>query len=142
MPHPVYTVRYFAVPLNSSLLTITLHSSFITALLYNDTKIPFMTSYRGSTKQVAQVTAVCYNPLITQSQRSKRRLDRSSAHQHLRMPCFYGNIKDKHFFLWAQHFDRRRVCNPSGVPRGGLGCSNPPRNSEDSPKLCQTQTDL
>ena len=25
---------------------------------------------------------------------------------------------------------------------GGLGCSNPPRNSEGPPKLCQTQPDL
>ena len=30
----------------------------------------------------------------------------------------------------------------SGVPRGGLGCSTPPRNSEGPPKLCQTQPDL
>ena len=29
----------------------------------------------------------------------------------------------------------------SGVPRGGLGCSNPPRNSEGPPKSCQTQPD-
>ena len=33
--------------------------------------------------------------------------------------------------------------NLSGVPRGDLGCSNPPpRNSEGPPKLCETQPDL
>ena len=31
----------------------------------------------------------------------------------------------------------------SGVSKvGGLGCSNPPRNSEGPPKLCPTQPDL
>ena len=29
----------------------------------------------------------------------------------------------------------------SGVPRGGLGCSTPPRNSEGPPKSCQNQRD-
>jgi hypothetical protein len=38
MRHLVYNVRYSAVPINSSLLTITLYSSVITTLVYNDTK--------------------------------------------------------------------------------------------------------
>jgi hypothetical protein len=38
---PVYTVIYSVIPTNSSLLTITLHSSVITTFLYNDTKYPF-----------------------------------------------------------------------------------------------------
>jgi hypothetical protein len=39
-----YSVRYSAVPINSSLLTITLYFSVITTLVYNDTKysVPFM----------------------------------------------------------------------------------------------------
>ena len=36
MRHPVYNVRYSAVSINSSLLPITLHSSVIKALVYND----------------------------------------------------------------------------------------------------------
>jgi hypothetical protein len=41
----IYSVRYSVVPSNSSLLTITLHYSVITTLVYNDTKYPapFMT---------------------------------------------------------------------------------------------------
>jgi hypothetical protein len=38
MRHLVYSVRYSVVPINSSLLTITLYSSVITTLVYNDTK--------------------------------------------------------------------------------------------------------
>ena len=37
---------------------------------------------------------------------------------------------------------RERLPVASGVPRGGLGCSTPPRNSEGPPKSCQTQPDL
>jgi hypothetical protein len=36
--HRVYIVRYFVVPINPSLLTITLLFSVITTLFYNDTK--------------------------------------------------------------------------------------------------------
>jgi hypothetical protein len=36
--HLVYNVRYSVVPINSSLLTITLYSSVITTLVYNNTK--------------------------------------------------------------------------------------------------------
>jgi hypothetical protein len=41
--HLAYNVRYSVVPINSSLLTITLHYSVITTLVYNDTKysVPF-----------------------------------------------------------------------------------------------------
>jgi hypothetical protein len=38
MRNLVYSVRYSVVPINSSLLTITLYSSVITTLVYNDTK--------------------------------------------------------------------------------------------------------
>jgi hypothetical protein len=40
-----YNVRFSVVTINSSLLTITLQSSVITTLVYNDTKysVPFMT---------------------------------------------------------------------------------------------------
>ena len=38
MRHLVYNVRYSVVSINSSLLTITLYSSVITILVYNDTK--------------------------------------------------------------------------------------------------------
>jgi hypothetical protein len=37
MRHLAYTVRYSVVPINSSLLTMTLYSSVITTLIYNDT---------------------------------------------------------------------------------------------------------
>jgi predicted transposase YdaD len=45
MRHPIYNVRYSAVPINSSLLPKTLHSSIIKTLVYNDRKysVPFMT---------------------------------------------------------------------------------------------------
>jgi len=45
MRHLVYDVRYFVVPIISSLLTITLYYSVITTLVYSDTKYsaPFMT---------------------------------------------------------------------------------------------------
>ena len=34
------------------------------------------------------------------------------------------------------------ILNTSGVPKGGLGCSNPPpRDSEGPPKSCKTQPD-
>jgi hypothetical protein len=51
MRHLVYNVSYFVVSINSSLLTINLYSSFITTLVYNDTKywIPFMTLQPSST---------------------------------------------------------------------------------------------
>jgi hypothetical protein len=38
MRHLVYNVRYSVVPIDSSLLTITLYSSVITTLVYNDAK--------------------------------------------------------------------------------------------------------
>jgi hypothetical protein len=43
--HLAYTVRYSVVPTNSSLLTITLYSSVVTKLVYNDTRysVPLMT---------------------------------------------------------------------------------------------------
>jgi hypothetical protein len=42
--HLVYSVRYSVVPINSALLTVTLYSSVITTLVYNDTKysVPFV----------------------------------------------------------------------------------------------------
>jgi hypothetical protein len=45
MRYLVYSVRYFVVPINPSLLAIALYSSVITTLVYNDTKysVPFMT---------------------------------------------------------------------------------------------------
>jgi hypothetical protein len=51
MRHFVYSVTYSVVPINSSLLTITLCSSVITTLVYNDTKysIPLMTLQTRST---------------------------------------------------------------------------------------------
>jgi hypothetical protein len=47
----VYNVRFFEVPINSSLLIVTLHSSVISTLVYNDTKysVPFMTFQQSST---------------------------------------------------------------------------------------------
>jgi hypothetical protein len=36
--HLVYSVKYSVPPINSSLLTVTLHSSVITTLVYNDRK--------------------------------------------------------------------------------------------------------
>jgi hypothetical protein len=50
MGHLVYSVRYSVAPINSSLLTITLHCSVITTPFYDDTKysVPFMTlQYKG-----------------------------------------------------------------------------------------------
>jgi hypothetical protein len=46
MRHLSYCVRLSKVPINSSLLTITLYSSDRITLVYNDTKypVPFMTS--------------------------------------------------------------------------------------------------
>jgi hypothetical protein len=43
--HLTYRVRFPVVPINPSLLTITLYSSVITTLVYNDTKysVPFVT---------------------------------------------------------------------------------------------------
>jgi hypothetical protein len=51
MRHLVYSVRYPVLPINSSLLTITLYYSVITTLVYNDTKysVPFMTLQPSST---------------------------------------------------------------------------------------------
>jgi hypothetical protein len=45
MRHLAYSVKYSVVPINSSPLTVTLYSSVITILIYNDTKysVPFMT---------------------------------------------------------------------------------------------------
>ena len=43
MRHHAYSVRYSVVPIKSSLLTITLYSPVIIALVYNDTKSPVMT---------------------------------------------------------------------------------------------------
>jgi hypothetical protein len=45
MRHLIFSVRYSVVPINSSLLTITLYSSVTTTLVYKDTKYPvsFMT---------------------------------------------------------------------------------------------------
>jgi hypothetical protein len=40
MRHPVYSVRYAVVLINSLALTITLYSSVIKAPAYNDTKYP------------------------------------------------------------------------------------------------------
>ena len=37
--------------------------------------------------------------------------------------------------------DTENELTGSGVPRGFWGVSKPPRNSEDSPKSCQTQPD-
>jgi hypothetical protein len=37
--HLIYNVRYFVVPINSSLLTITLYFSVITTLVYNVTRL-------------------------------------------------------------------------------------------------------
>jgi hypothetical protein len=37
MQHLAYSVRYSVVPINFSLLTVTLHSPVITTLVYNDT---------------------------------------------------------------------------------------------------------
>jgi hypothetical protein len=50
MRHPVYSVRYSAVPINPSLLPTTLYSSVIKALVYNDRKhsVPFMALYESS----------------------------------------------------------------------------------------------
>jgi hypothetical protein len=43
--HPAYSVKYSVVPIISPLLTITLFSSVITTLVYNETKysVPLMT---------------------------------------------------------------------------------------------------
>jgi hypothetical protein len=51
MTHPVYNVRYSVVPINTSLLTVTLHSLVKTTLVNNDTKysVPLMTLYQSST---------------------------------------------------------------------------------------------
>jgi hypothetical protein len=45
MRHLIYNVRDSVVPINSSLLNITLYSSVIKTLVYNDAKypVPFMT---------------------------------------------------------------------------------------------------
>jgi hypothetical protein len=50
MPHLVYSVRYSVLPMNSSLLSITVCPSDITTLVYNDKKYPvyFMTLYPSS----------------------------------------------------------------------------------------------
>jgi hypothetical protein len=45
MRHLVYSVRYAVVPINSSLLTITLYSSVIIVLVYNDIKYVFSPFY-------------------------------------------------------------------------------------------------
>jgi hypothetical protein len=45
MRHPAYSVRYSVVSIKSSLLNITLYSSVITTLVYNDTKSPVMTKF-------------------------------------------------------------------------------------------------
>jgi len=49
MRYPFYNVRYAVVPINTSLLTITLHSSVTKALVYNNTKYSatFMTLYKS-----------------------------------------------------------------------------------------------
>jgi len=39
MRHPIYSVTYSVVPINSSLLTTTLYSLFRTTLIYNDTNV-------------------------------------------------------------------------------------------------------
>jgi len=45
MRHLVYSVRYSAVPVTSSLLTITLYSSVRTTLVYNGTQTPNYTAF-------------------------------------------------------------------------------------------------
>jgi hypothetical protein len=49
--HLAYNVRCSVVPINSSPLTVTLYSSVITTLVYNDTEcwVPFVTLQPGST---------------------------------------------------------------------------------------------
>jgi len=46
MLDPVYNVKYYVVPIKSSLLPINLHSSVTTTLVYNDTKysVPLVTT--------------------------------------------------------------------------------------------------
>jgi hypothetical protein len=48
MRHLDYSLRYSVAQINSSLLTITIYSSVITTLAYNDTQcsVPFMTLLR------------------------------------------------------------------------------------------------
>ena len=46
----------------------------------------------------------------TQFDSKRKELDRSLMDQHLNMLCFYGSI-GKNNCLWAQHFDRRCICD-------------------------------
>ena len=48
MRNPVYCVRYYVVPMKSSLLTVRLYSSVMT-LVYNDNKYPFVMLLPSST---------------------------------------------------------------------------------------------
>jgi hypothetical protein len=77
--HLAYKVRYSVVPVNSSLLTITILSSVITTLVYNDRKysVPFMTLYRSWTAFRGPI---------------------DNGEKRVRVPCkisaIYGNSKD------------------------------------------------
>jgi hypothetical protein len=74
--HLICTVRHFVMPFNSSLLTVTFYSSFITTLSYNDViyfiPIMFMTLQPSSVIFIETATgvipaltnAVCYQDLL------------------------------------------------------------------------------
>jgi hypothetical protein len=44
----------------------------------------------------------------------ENKLDKSLTYHHLGMLCFYKSVASRiGYFLWAQHFDSRCVCNPT-----------------------------
>ena len=63
MRHHVYNVRYSVVPINFSLLTITLNCSVITTLTYNDTMFgPFhgvITELASTSEMISTITHSC-----------------------------------------------------------------------------------
>jgi hypothetical protein len=65
MRHLAYSVTYSVVPINSSLLTITLFCLVITTLVYNGTKcsVPFMMLYRSSNIYIYTREYITYTEL-------------------------------------------------------------------------------
>ena len=75
----------------------------------------------SGTKHISHENSNLSQPTDTQFYRRQKNSDLSSINQHLRMFCFYENIRSNNFLghniltdgvlVWAQHFDRRCVCN-------------------------------
>jgi len=63
-------------------------------------------------QHITHVSAICHSLPINKFTADRKKLDQSSTDQHLSM-LFLQKYVDEQFLLWTQHFDRRRVHNPT-----------------------------